>query len=297
MLKPELVAAMWHDYDTLKMSLSKVARKYGRSRKSISEVFIRRGHVLRPFKRPPFDPVTGRVIPLKEPTNAELKVIISKLKRVIVPQELKTLWRRWSLKKRGDFIAQVRKHLANPHDRPTTPFSKNVVPFDYTTPAARKIVERMNKGTTSQTKKAQLKPSCQGVIYKGTLWYWAPERNHGAYYTGRWTPEHGRPSLHHTIWEEHFGPVPVSNTVIFKDGNYNNFLPSNLALRTRAQCAMENSPTVRFRDNPTDPKLIAMNKNRIAKIIESRRRRSVNLTSTLLAQHNSGQSSLVALKK
>ena len=40
---------------------------------------------------------------------------------------------------------------------------------------------------------------------------------------------------HIQIWEEHNGPVPPGNVVIFGDGNKRNFNPENLLLVSRAQ--------------------------------------------------------------
>lgn len=295
MIPDETIKLMWADYCS-GMSLNQVAKKYGRGYGGMGHIFRRRGYQLRYSPRPKTDPITGRVMPVKQPTSAELKEIISKMTRISVPKELRTVWRHWPMKKRGAFIAQVRKHLANPHERPATPFSDNVVPFDYTTASAWAIVKELNKGTCSRTWKARLLPASQGVIYQGRLWYWCAKQNGGAYYIGTWTAENGRPSLHHTIWEENFGPVPEGMTVIFKDGNHNNLLADNLALRSRAQCALENSLQARIKKDPTNPQLQALNRQRIANGIETRRQRSRKLTSLLLTQHQQGQRSLAALK-
>lgn len=291
-----LIAKMWADYQT--MSMSALARKYDRCPASIRCAFKRRDLPLRPPKKMgAVDPVTRQFLPAPEPTEAEIDAAIAKLTRFTLPDELRLVWRRWSMKKRAGVLAKIRRHLPRPNYRPNKPFSKNVIPFDYTSKQAWKIADRENKGYPSRLWPVRLKLGSQGVIYKGKLWFWASEGNENGAYYGPLISKSLRPSLHHTIWQENFGPIPAGMTVIFKDGNKNNLHPKNMALRSRAQCAIENSPTVRLRDNPTDPKLIALNKRRMGAIIESRRKRSLTLTNMLLAQHNSGQISLVALKK
>ena len=43
------------------------------------------------------------------------------------------------------------------------------------------------------------------------------------------------------IYEEAHGRIPEKFTVIHKDGNKNNLLPENLALRSMAECARQNA--------------------------------------------------------
>jgi len=292
-----LIAKMWADYQT--MSMSALARKYDKAPASIRCAFKRRDLPLRVSlkKMGAVNPLTRQFLPAPEPTEREINLAIAKLKRFALPDELRTAWRHWSAKKRAKVLAKIRWHLPRPNYQPTKPFSKNVVPFDYTSAEAWKIANRANKGIPSRLWRVRIKLGSQGVIYKGKLWFWTAEGNENGAYYGPLISKTLRPSLHHEIWKENFGPIPTGMTVIFKDGNKNNLDPRNLALRSRAQCAIENSPTVRFKKNPTDPKLIAIRRNQIASMIESRRRRSVTLTTALLEQHNSGQSSLVALKK
>ena len=81
------------------------------------------------------------------------------------------------------------------------------MPFDYGTTAARDLVDKLNEGLTSRTKKAQLRPTCEGVIFEGQLYYWVKQhdvRNQmvgDGYFIDTWKPDRGRPSLHHIIWE------------------------------------------------------------------------------------------------
>lgn len=242
----ELVRLMHADYST-GMALNAVGRKYGRSRNGVRNIFHCRGLFVRPFNAPSQDPKTGRILPFVPKTAAEITALIRGLKRVSVPAALKLEWRRWSMDRRRDFIRRARYHLNQP-GRPGTPFSSNVTPFEYGSPAAMAIEAKLNRGTNSRTKRIKIKPCSQGVIYRGKLYFWT----HGAKYTSGmgWSPTIGRPSLHHIIWEEHHGgKVPAGQTVIFLDGNNNNLAPENLGLRSRADCARENRMLSRSRNS------------------------------------------------
>jgi hypothetical protein len=143
------------------------------------------------------------------------------------------------MERRGDFIARLRAHLADPQARPELPYSGNVVPFDYTTEAAWEIVRRRNQGRTSQQFDTKLNIISQGVIWDGRLWFWA--RRTPAYYEGiKWTPGHGRPGLHRIIWESIHGPLPEAGIIRQIDGNPNNLDPSNLILSDRNELCREN---------------------------------------------------------
>ena len=128
-------------------------------------------------------------------SKRELEGMIAKARRIGVPAALKQEWRSWPLERRMWFIGRLRGRLRSPHERPETPFSSNVEPFDYGSARARSIVSELNRGLDSRHKRAQLKPSCQGVIWRGQLWYWAPHRKRGqpcGYQLGVYKPGVGR---------------------------------------------------------------------------------------------------------
>lgn len=236
----ELVAEMWAAYQSGK-SLAAVEREFQRPEKSVRQIFVRRGYSVRPFPHPKHDPVTGRIIPFTPAAPEKIRAAIAQLKFVSVPPELKQEWRRrpmpWRLRLLRQIIAAVKPRNL----RPTTPFSKNVIPFDYGTPAAMALAARLNAGCTSQTKRVQIRPRSQGVIYAGRLWFWVAHTDGAAvgYLSGG---KNHRRLLHHEIWESHHGrKIPAAHTVIFRDGNKNNLAPKNLALRSMADCARLNA--------------------------------------------------------
>jgi hypothetical protein len=261
-LKPALVAAMWADYEA-GMTLSAVGRKYGRGRKGLAEIFKRRGYKLRPAPVPRL----GYGVKIPEPTAEELAALIAKLPRLSVPPEIKVHWRKWPLAQRAEFIQMMRKKF--PSNRPTKPFSSNVIPFDYGTPEVHAIAKEMNRGRTSQTKIIALKPCSEGVIYRGRIYFWD---KHDVYVQGtKWTPENGRPVLTHVVWKDATGqPVPARTMVIQKDGNKNNFAPENLALISMAENGMRNSIPARLKKDPRNPVLLAKNKKRINQSVSTR---------------------------
>ena len=231
-----LAPAMHADYQR-PMSLNDVARKYGTDKSTVRAVFIRNGLTVRPFKtiarQSNGSPV--RYAPL---TEAQLDALIEEETKLRCPPALKFEWRRWSLQRRGDFIARLRAKLNSPDDRPATPFSTNVEPFDYTSPSAWRIVNAMNAGRDSRSAAVKIDLKTQGVIFRDQLWFWNVKVG---YQRGPWSPESGRPSLHQTIWEETHGrPVPPAHVVRFADGNRNNFDPANLTLATRNDVCREN---------------------------------------------------------
>lgn len=240
-LPAEKIAAMWEEFQA-GASMSAIERRHGIGRGSFRQMMGRRGIVV-PHKpgQPKRDPRTGRVIPLKPATDAQITAAIRKLKRVIVPPELKQEWKKQSIQWQRDLIRRIRDHVGVGGWRPTTPFSDNVKPFDYFTPEARRIVAALNVGRTSQTKLAHLRPCTEGIIYQGRLWFWM-HRNDGRAAAAHYV-EMGRAPrrlLHRAIYEQHHGPIPAQHTVIFKDGNRNNFAPENLVLRSMADCARMN---------------------------------------------------------
>lgn len=234
-----LVATMHADYQS-GLSLQAVAKKYGRVRGTVTGLFETRGYTLRHDSNNPnaVHLSNGCFAPAKPLTKKEIQDLIDEAAWIVVPPKLKHEWRKWPMSRRGDFIARLRAKIKSPDDRPTTPFSKNVEPFDYTSEKARAIDAKANAGLSSQKARTKLKIHSQGVIYNGELWFWC--RKVG-YQSGPWTPEGGRPALHRKIWEKHNGRKLRSDEVIrFIDGNLNNFDPDNLTIATRNDVAREN---------------------------------------------------------
>jgi len=238
MIPKETVDAMYADYQS-GMSLVAVAHKYGgRSNKTLHDIFKRRGLALRVHHVNPIDPETGCFAPAKPLTEVELSTLIDSMTKIAVPPRLQQEWRKWSLEKRASFLARVRARIKSPDDRPITPFSSNVEPWDYTTPRAHAICKKENAGRNSRSAPSKLKVVSQGVIWRDRLFFWC--RKIG-YSVGPWRFGSGRPTLHHLIWEEENGrKIPPQHTVIFLDGNHNNFDPANLRLRSRSDCAQQN---------------------------------------------------------
>jgi HNH endonuclease len=292
-----LVSAMYADYQRGR-SLAALARHYGHDRRSIREIFARRGLDLR--RPPPMcskDPKTGCFLPAKPHTPAQLEKIIATATWIHVPPELSLEWRRWPMDRRTWFIRRLRERF--PSSRPTSPFSSNVEPFDYGSPRAREIVRRLNRGRDSRHRAAGLRPASEGVIYQGRLWYWVSSKHRfgDGYFLGIWRPGTGRPCLHHTIYEETHGPVPAGMTVIQKDGNKNNLDPSNLALRSRADCARQNQVWGRLRHDPLNPRLNQLADKIRAATIASRRRKSLSQTALLFnSQHQNQNANLKLIR-
>lgn len=234
----ERIRAMYSDYCD-GMSLGEVGQKYNRSRKSIGDIFKSRGlRVRQPTGNPKRLP-SGQFVPIKNYTPAEIDDLIRAQPRFRVPPELRIHWRKWSFAKRGQFIARMRELIGDENARPELPFSANVVPFDYATPEARAIVERVNAGKCSRDAGEKLNIVSQGVIWRDTLWFWSPKA--GYVRSGGWTAEEGRPCLHHEIWQEANGrPVPAGFVLRHADGNPNNLDPANLQLATRDDVCREN---------------------------------------------------------
>jgi hypothetical protein len=202
--------------------------------------------------RPSTVPKLGFGVRIPEPAAKEIRALIAALPRLAVPRPLKQVWKRWSFPKRRAFVKKLRVRF--PSTRPTGPFSKNVEPFEYGTPRVCQIAAAMNVGRNSQTKIIALKPGSEGVIWCGQIFFWDGEQT---YVRGTgWRKGEGRPLLSHIIWTKtHRRPVPPQNTVIFLDGNKNNFDPHNLGLRTMADCARQNQVFLRLKDDPDNPEL------------------------------------------
>lgn len=244
----DLVRQMHADYQR-PMTLHAVGAKYGRTHSCIRGLFERRGLAVRPFKSIARQ-ANGSPMPLVPLTAHEIDALIAGATRICVPPALKFEWRRWSLARRGWFIFRIRAKLLLPTDRPCLPFSGNVQPFDYSSPAAHAIAREMNAGHNSRTDSVSIKTGSQGVIYKDRLYFWAADGgggHTGAYYIGPWRPGTGRPALHHIIWQECNGPIPAGHVVRAKDGNPNNLDPDNFFLATRNDVARENQAAALLR--------------------------------------------------
>lgn len=233
-IKLELIEQMHADYQTI--SLSAVGRKYGRCGTQIRELFVSRGFSVRPFNQAPFNPKNGQILPFVPTAAKELAAIIAKQTKIRIPDELRLEWRHWPLAKRAAFVARVRAKLKPERDRPNTPFSRNVEPFDYGSPRAHEIVAQVNRGLSSRNWKVKIDLCTQGVIFRGELWFWSPKTG---YERGPWTKEHGRPLLHHVLWEERNGKVPAGHVVRCADGNPNNLAAKNLILANRNDVCRE----------------------------------------------------------
>jgi hypothetical protein len=237
MLPDELVHSMFSDYEG-GLSFGEIGRRYGRHRSSVRELFQKRGIQVRPcpFRQLPTDLKTGCFIPKKRHTKRQIDTYVNGLDSIRIPDGLRWEWRLWPITRRLAFIARVREKLKDPNDRPPGPFSSNVIPWANGHPLAMKLAYQ----GPSQKGFSKIKLRSQGVIWRGKLFYWAGKTK--AYMEGcGWTPEYGRPQLHHIIWEDYNGrPVPPKYTVIFRDGNKNNLAPRNLALRSMNECARIN---------------------------------------------------------
>ncbi len=238
-----LAAQMHAEYEA-GASLNALGRTYGRTRESVRALFVARGLAVRPMKSPPRHLPNGQIAPLVPLTRQEIAALIARTTKMLVPPEIRIEWRSWPLARRGEFIAALRAHLATGLDRPAAPFSANVSPFDYATPAAQAIAAVANLGKPSRHRGVRLSIGSQGVIHEGRLWFWVADgggATTGAYYAGPWTREHGRPALHRTIWQQAHGRlVPAGHVVRHRDGNLNNLSPENLVLATRNDVVREN---------------------------------------------------------
>ena len=247
----ELVREMHGKY-IAGQSLNAVARAHGYRGRSggtaVRHLFVSRGLPVRNrIKNALRDPVTGRLLPIHRHSAEEVDAMIAAATRVAVPKALCQEWRLWSTERRGDFIRRIRARLQSPADRPATPFSSNVEPWEYWSENVRAIVKRLNAGRSSRNKVTALKPCSQGVIWRGTIFFWTsnlPESEGGFYQTagpeGR-VNQRSRRLLHHLIWEEAHGrKVPAGHVLRFRDGNYNNLTAENMVLVTRNAVAREN---------------------------------------------------------
>lgn len=258
---PEIVEAIFNDYMEHDQNLAEVARRWNRASGSLASVLARwdlreklpaRSEQAKQRSRD----LWARFAADRHATAEELEAIIARMvahprrgkgsASIYVPRELKWEFRSWPMEKRAWFINTLRTRLNSPKDRPPTPFSSNVTPFDYTTPAAREIAARINAGRDSRHAVCKIDLASQGVIYKGELFFWAAKT--GYQRRGHWKRGEGRPLLHRIVWKEHHGrPLPPKHIVYFRDGNRNNFDPENLGLMSMNENARRNQAAALMR--------------------------------------------------
>jgi hypothetical protein len=155
-----------------------------------------------------------------------------------VPAALKSVWRSWSLARRGAFLRRMRARLGVPLARDRGPYSSNMTPFDYASPEAQALCAKLNEGTNSRTARCKIDLCSEGVIFEGGLWFWNPKVG---YQSGPWHPGRGRLALHHVLWERWNGcRVPAGHVLRYRDGNPNNLVAANLSLVPRDELAREN---------------------------------------------------------
>ena len=234
----ELIHAMHAEYMS-GMKLNAVARRHQRSGRALRDLFSSRGLFIRYSNGFPAKGKSGRFEVFFPKSEADIEALIAGATRLVVPLELKNDWAKWTMERRGEFIARLRARLNDPKARPELPCSANVLPFDYTTPAAWDIVRRRNAGVPSQYWKTKLNIKSQGMIWNGRLFFWAGKTS--CYMEGiKWSSERGRPSLNRAIWESVHGPIPDGGVIRARDGNPNNLDPSNLVLSDRNELVREN---------------------------------------------------------
>jgi hypothetical protein len=247
---PEFVEAIYNDYMAHGEVVARIAARWNRNPSSIGALLAKWGLIERsPARRDAIKKRQrdsgARFAAGNRATPAELEEIIAAATKMAIPPQLSWEFKNWTMEKRAWFIGRLRAKLRSPDDRPETPFSANVEPFDYTTPRARAIKDRLNAGLNSQKAVCRIDIGSQGVIYKDELYYWA--EGTGYCRRGAWTPEIGRPLLHRLIWEEVHGPLPAKHCVFFKDDNHNNFDPDNLGLMSMNENARRNQAAALFR--------------------------------------------------
>lgn len=245
------VQAIYSDYRHHGDIVAPLAARWNRTEGTISQLLESRGLRERDaaksarVKNYARVPGQGCFAKKRRATRGDLLRIIARATKIAIPAELRWEFRGWPMEKRAWFLKQLRARIKSPEDRPEKPFSSNVQLFDYTTPEAQAIKERLNAGLTSREAICRIDLASQGVIYKGELWYWA-----GWSYCkrGAWTPELGRRQLNRTIWEEHNGrSVPAKHMVYYKDGNMNNLDPDNLGIMLMEQNLRRNQATALFK--------------------------------------------------
>lgn len=206
--------------------------KFGYRHANIKRAFERLGLEVR------MDPTLGHFPrTMRRHTDDEILAMARNTKRVIIPHALRTEWREWPLEKRWWLIEQLVAIHGWAFEMPTGPYSDNVVPFHYGTPAAHETAAALNQGRSSQQWQCHLKICSRGVIYGGQLWSYVPDNGyvHGTFRIGQ-----GRQRLHRELYLAHHGEIPADCVVRFRDGNENNLDPANLYLATRNELGREN---------------------------------------------------------
>lgn len=288
--KLEKLVKQMHADHVAGLGFGALERKYGRYRSGIRDLFTRRGLWCRPPRSK--KPALGYGVRIPEPTLEEIKAAVAAMTRMRVPSRLTIHWRRWNLKKRYWFVKLARQKF--PSTRPQGPFSRNVIPFDYGTPLAHKLAEKLNRGRNSQTKRTTIRMTSEGVIYRGEFFHWGSGM---AYVRGQgWRAGVGRPLLTHLIWEKHNRrPVPPQHIVIQKDGNKNNFEPRNLALLSMADNCRRNSIPQRLKLDPRNPELLGkwklLNERKVATRALNATRKARDAAALLVKQFQSGEGS------
>lgn len=229
--QPALVRKMHREH--LKgLYLRDLQRKYGYMDGNIKNAFVRLGLEVRLCPTLGHYPRT-----LHRRSEAEILALVEQTRRIVVPHALRTEWREWPMEKRWWLIQALIKKHGMPYELPKGPYSANVVPFHYGTPAAHETAAQVNAGLNSRQWLCHLKIMSRGVIYDGHLWSYVPDNG---YVRGQFKKGEGRKVLHREIYKAHHGEIPAGCVVRFIDGNENNFDPANLTLATRNDLAREN---------------------------------------------------------
>lgn len=236
----DLISAMHAEY-LAGATFAELERKHKRSKSTVRDLFVSRGLYVRPpapnaWRKHRADGSWERKDPA---TDEEITAAIKAATKLVIPESLKLDWRHWDLARRGEFIRRLKAHLNHPRSTPSGPYSSNVQPFDYTSPAAWAMLTAANSGRGSRSWALKMDIGSEGVIYEGRLWFWNQKMNG---YMSRNHPDGGTYwlALHRHIYTTKVGPIPTDMTVRFRDRNQNNFLPSNLYLCPKQEVCREN---------------------------------------------------------
>ncbi|MBK8037723.1 MAG: HNH endonuclease [Verrucomicrobiaceae bacterium] len=229
--QPALVRKM-HREHLGGLYLRDLQRKHGYMDGNIKNAFVRLGLEVK------LCPTLGHYErTLHRHSREEILALVEQTRRIVVPPALRTEWREWTMEKRWWLIQALIKKHGMPYELPKGPYSANVVPFHYGTPAAHETAAKVNAGLNSRQWLCHLKIMSRGVIYDGHLWSYVPDNG---YVRGQFKKGEGRKVLHREIYKAHHGEIPAGCVVRFIDGNENNLDPANLRLATRNDLAREN---------------------------------------------------------
>jgi len=233
--QPALVRRMHRDH-LAGMNLFQLGLKYDYRPMNIKRAFERLGLDVR------LSETLGQFQRTLVPhTDAQIVALARQTKRVMVPHVLRWEWRRWPLERKWWLIQELVKIHGWAFDLPPGPYSANVTPFQYGTPAAHATAAAVNAGLPSRQWLCHLKINSRGVIYGGHLWCYVPGNG---YVRGQFKLAEGRKVLHREIYKEHHGPIPPDCVVRFRDGNENNLDPANLYLATQSDVLRETQSRV-----------------------------------------------------